>query len=195
MTRPVVAAPVENRARTCSDATGEWFEATCSGEYDTISRSAGRCCGGGASYCPAPQLCADPAAFDPAAPYAGPDCLSYITATFTQSMCAAAGCMVYGGSGSGSGSGSGLGGGYFCDSQLTGACASETATSNGTSMGCWDAIYAHFFLGDAHVLLPHEILRARSRAQTTCSSACSQQHRHLHAFRPVLTVRMHCSPL
>ena len=154
-TCPVLAAPLP-ATRTCGEAAGEWAWASCESGYEYLSRAAARCCGGGEVYCPAPQLCADPAAFDPAAQYAGPECVSYITATFNQSMCAAAGCMVYGGSGSGSGSGSGLGGGYFCDSQLIGACASENATSNGTSMGCWDAIYAHFSLGDAHVLLPHD---------------------------------------
>ena len=55
----VMAAPVENRARTCGEATGDWSWATCSENYDDISRSAARCCGGGVSYCPAPvdQTC------------------------------------------------------------------------------------------------------------------------------------------
>jgi hypothetical protein len=132
-----------------------------------LSSSAGRCCGGGASYCPAPQLCADPAAFDPAAPYAGPDCISLIDAAFTQEMCAAAGCYLYhsgyygsgsgsgyygSGSASGSGSGSGSDSGSFCGSQYAGACASEDATSNGTSTGCWNAIYDFYSSGNAHVL-------------------------------------------
>ena len=90
-TRPVVAVPLENRASTCGEATSAWSSANCETDYGTLSRSAGRCCGGGASYCPAPQLCADPAAFDPAAVYEHL-CSAMISADFTNAMCSAAGC-------------------------------------------------------------------------------------------------------
>ena len=58
-----------NSARPCAEATGEWSWATCESDYEEIARAAGRCCSDGASYCPAPQLCMDPAAFDPSAQY------------------------------------------------------------------------------------------------------------------------------
>ena len=90
-TRPVVAVPLENRASTCGEATSAWSSANCETDYGTLSLSAGRCCGGGASYCPAPQLCADPAAFDPAAVYEHL-CSAMISADFTNAMCSAAGC-------------------------------------------------------------------------------------------------------
>ena len=90
-TRPVVAAPIENRARTCNEAVGEWSGRSCDLDYDDLSSSAGRCCGGRASYCPVPQLCADPAAFDPAAVYEHL-CSAMISADFTDAMCSAAGC-------------------------------------------------------------------------------------------------------
>jgi len=90
-TRPVVAAPIENRARTCDE--GEWSLKNCATDYGHLSSSAGRCCGGGASYCPAPQLCADPAAFDPAALYEYL-CYGYISAEFTDEQCLAAGCYT-----------------------------------------------------------------------------------------------------
>jgi len=54
-TRPVVAAPRNSRALTCGEATGAWSWATCENDYGTLRESAGRCCGGGASYCPVPQ--------------------------------------------------------------------------------------------------------------------------------------------
>ena len=87
----VLAAPVENRARKCGEATGDWSKATCSGDYDTISYFATKCCSDGASYCPPPQLCADPAAFDPDAAFEY-RCYAMITASFTAEQCSAAGC-------------------------------------------------------------------------------------------------------
>jgi len=90
-----VAGAMENRPHPCSEATGEWSWANCEGNYDTIARSADKCCGGGPSYCPAPQLCEDPATYNGAAEYAGPECYSYITANFTAEMCTASSCYVY----------------------------------------------------------------------------------------------------
>ena len=99
-TRTVVAAPIENRARTCNEAVGDWSLKNCETDYDHLSSSAGRCCGGGASYCPAPQLCADPAAFDPAALYEYL-CYGYISAEFTDEQCLAVGCHAWNSEGQG----------------------------------------------------------------------------------------------
>ena len=64
-----VAEPTENRWSTCSEATGELSSLNCAEHYNHIQGVAARCCGGGPSYCPAPQVCEDPKAFDPAAGY------------------------------------------------------------------------------------------------------------------------------
>ena len=92
-TRPVLAAPVP-ATRTCGEAAGEWASASCETEYSTLSRAAARCCGGGEVYCPAPPLCADPAAFQADAVYEF-RCYSLLSAAFDESACSAAGCMVY----------------------------------------------------------------------------------------------------
>ena len=58
----------ENRAITCSQMmVDERPGLNCDDDYHRLSQHAARCCGGGPSYCPAPQLCEDPAAFDPSA--------------------------------------------------------------------------------------------------------------------------------
>ena len=63
-----MAGATENRAITCSDMMLDERPAlTCVDDYARLSQLAAKCCGGGPSYCPAPQLCMDPAAFDPSA--------------------------------------------------------------------------------------------------------------------------------
>ena len=111
-TRLAVAAPIGNGYRTCAEASDEWSGKNCSNEYGEISQAAAKCCGGGASYCPAPTLCADPAAFDPAAAYDEYSCYAMITASFTESMCSATGC--YSGD---------HGGQRYCSCQVTGSDA------------------------------------------------------------------------
>ena len=64
-----VAEPTENRWSTCSEATRDLSSKNCMEHYSHIQHVAARCCGGGPSYCPAPQVCEDPMAFDPAAGY------------------------------------------------------------------------------------------------------------------------------
>ena len=81
--RPAVAAPVENRERSCGEAVGDVSQANCADTYEEISRTAAKCCGGGASYCPVPKLCADAAAFDPAAAYEY-RCYAMITTDFVE---------------------------------------------------------------------------------------------------------------
>ena len=55
--------------RTCSEGAlwDEWESRTCESNYDSISKTAAKCCSDGRSSCAASQLCADPAAFDPSA--------------------------------------------------------------------------------------------------------------------------------
>ena len=59
---------MENRAITCSEMMADERPGlTCVDHYHRLSQLAAKCCGGGPSHCPAPQLCEDPAAFDPSA--------------------------------------------------------------------------------------------------------------------------------
>ena len=62
-----VAGATESRWRSCQEMTHEWSGKSCDTDYGTISSYADRCCGGGPSKCPVPQLCEDPKAFDPGA--------------------------------------------------------------------------------------------------------------------------------
>ena len=50
-----VAEPTENRWSTCSEATRDLSSKNCVEHYTHIQHVAARCCGGGPSYCPAPQ--------------------------------------------------------------------------------------------------------------------------------------------
>ena len=89
--------------------------------------------------------------------------MTRITADFTSSMCEDKGCYV---SGSGSGSGSGFWRGqYFCDSALASACAGHDATApNGTSIGCWSAIYSFYSGGNARTAPKSNLLGGNARA-------------------------------
>ena len=89
-----VAAPDKNWGYTCGEATGEWSSLTCSEHYGFISQHAGKCCSDGASFCPPPQLCAEPAAFNQAAVF-DYRCIGPITADFTEQHCSAAGCWSH----------------------------------------------------------------------------------------------------
>ena len=91
----MLADPTTNRGYKCSEASGEWSRSTCSESYDHIFEMAAKCCSGGASYCPPPQLCADPAAFNPDA-VVEYRCAGMITAEFTADQCSAAGCYPSG---------------------------------------------------------------------------------------------------
>jgi hypothetical protein len=91
-TAPVVAVvPVEVPQPTCGEVADELAGLSCDTDYHRLSMSAVLCCGGGASYCPAPQLCADHAAFDPAAVFEHV-CTALLSAEFDESACLAAGC-------------------------------------------------------------------------------------------------------
>ena len=93
----MVAAPggapesSQNTERKCGEASFDVSFTTCSENYDHISNMAAKCCSGGASYCPPPQLCADPASFNPGAAVEY-QCVGMITADFTKDQCSAAGC-------------------------------------------------------------------------------------------------------
>ena len=64
-----VAGATENRLRTCAEKVGEIHGLECADGYSDLSAAADKCCGGGPSYCPTPQLCANEDAFDPNAQY------------------------------------------------------------------------------------------------------------------------------
>jgi len=94
LTTAVAVAPVEMAQRTCGEVADELAGLSCDTEYSRLSMSAALCCGGGASYCPAPTLCADddPAAvFNPAAVHEYL-CYSMLSAEFAAENCSAAGC-------------------------------------------------------------------------------------------------------
>ena len=124
-TRLAVAAPTANAYRTCAEASDEWSGKSCANEYGEISQSAAKCCGGGASYCPAPKLCADPAAFDPAANH-DYSCYAMITASFTEANCSAAGCY----------NSDGDGGQRYCSCPVTGSDACLAKLPGKLSRAC-----------------------------------------------------------
>ena len=159
--RPVVAAPNQNRAITCAEEAGEFASRSCETDYEHLSLSAARCCGGGASYCPAPQLCADPAAFDPAAPY---DflCYSMLSPAFDDPMCSAAGCHPSHHEGQG-----------YCTCQVTDSAACLAKLPGTLSRACVRVVRGRWMHEDEHHRNGGELTDDTPGGGSSCREPCA----------------------